>query len=507
MDRRIDALGNGCFTVDLYKSLVLELGLSSVWKKLISILKSEGIENFNKNYINFYDIGKLYEVGLATINKYTKKELGKFYTPKDVSSVMADLLIEKETLTNICDVGCGCGNLVIEVLKKIKDRSEEEFNTVSKNIYLFDLDKIALNICKARISILFDIDENKIHSLSGDFLKRNEFIKNAFVISNPPYSKIKEINKTYEFMECISQSKDLYVGFIEKIISYSKKAVIVSPQSYIVGKNFSKTREKLFQLGNGEIYSFDNVPGALFNGRKEGIFNTNTANGVRASILVFNKSDIKGYRLTHLIRFKNEQRNKIITLNFLKSKLGNKLQDLIKPLKCFKELEDFVYSVKSDIKINDLIENEITKQNDIYKIHINTSARYFILGYVSNLKRSGYFNVYAKDQKSFYLLYALLNSSYIYLWWRMLDGGILFPKNLFLEIPVPNNILVNDLLIDFCKELIKQEKHFLSYKKNAGEVQESIKFPTEYRNKLNSILFQDINFEVIHSNKELIRNE
>ena len=89
----------------------------------------------------------------------------------------------------------------------------------------------------------------------------------------------------------------------------------------------------------------------------------------------------------------------------------------------------------------------------------------------------------------------------------MLDGGILFPKNLFLEIPVPNNILVNDLLIDFCKELIKQEKHFLSYKKNAGEVQESIKFPTEYRNKLNSILFQDINFEVIHSNKELIRNE
>ena len=46
-----------------------------------------------------------------------------------------------------------------------------------------------------------------------------------------------------------------------------------------------------------------------------------------------------------------------------------------------------------------------------------------------------------------------------------------------------------------------RENYFV-YKKNAGKLQESIKFPNEVRNKLNKLLFNDINFELIHKNME-----
>ena len=89
----------------------------------------------------------------------------------------------------------------------------------------------------------------------------------------------------------------------------------------------------------------------------------------------------------------------------------------------------------------------------------------------------------------------MLNSSYVYLWWRMLDGGILVPKSLLLKVPLPLDDYINDNIISYCKEMIKNENKYLVYKKNAGTMQESIKFPESYRNKLNDLLFD--------SNKEI----
>ena len=493
------------FTLGEYESLVLKYSLSEVWDALIQLLKELGIEEFGNKYVDFYDIGRLYEIGLAVENKYSKKEAGKYYTPKDVSDLMAELLIENSNINHIADVGCGCGNLIIEVLQKIKDKSDLLFKTISHEIYIYDLDKTAIKICKARISVLFNLHENSIHAVCGDFLsKKAKIPENCYIISNPPYSQIKVIDSGWEFKSAITESKDLYVGFIEKMIRNAKKAVIVSPQSYIVGSKFSGIRKILFESGCGEIYSFDNVPGTLFNGRKQGVFNTNTANGVRASILVFNKSEAKGYHLTHLIRFKTDEREKIININYVKNQLGLVAQDLTCPLKCFKELEDFVYSVRSNKTFEDLVEKRISEQNTKYCIHINSSARYFIVGSAKELNRNGNIDVYAKDEESFYLLYALLNSSYAYLWWRMFDGGILVPKNLLLQIPLPKKCTFDSHIVDYCKEMIRNESKYLVYKKNAGIMQESIKFPNKYREELNKMMFGDVCFELIHSNKELL---
>lgn len=492
-------LWNG-FDLNKYEEQVLNHGLDRVWDFLIHFLKDKGVDVFSKTVVDFYDIGRLYEIGLAVENKYSKKEAGKYYTPRDVSKLMADLLIENTYIDSIADVGCGCGNLIIEVLLKIKNRSCDEFNNLVKNIYLFDLDKTAIKICKARIAVLFGLNIDSINDVCGDFLSKSVKVpKDCCIISNPPYSQIKDIKGSWEYKTAISESKDLYVGFIEKMMRTSKKAVVVSPQSYIVGSKFKKLRNILYELGSGEIYSFDNVPGTLFNGRKQGVFNTNTANGVRASILTFNKSDSKGYRLTHLIRFRTDEREKVININYVKDQLGNSVQNLQRPLKCFKELEPFVENIESPFKISSLL---VDKPND-YCVHVNSSARYFIVGSSKELSRNGTMDLYAKDVESFYKLYALLNSSYVYLWWRMLDGGILVPKSLLLDIPLPSNNYLKEDVVNYCKTLIKDEQKYLVYKKNAGIMQESIKFPEECRAKLNKMMFGDIPFELVHSNKEM----
>ena len=356
----------------------------------------------------------------------------------------------------------------------------------------------------SRICSYFCISKENIHTNYNDFLSKKAKLPNdAFVISNPPYKKITKINNDWQFKSAISESKDLYVGFIEKIIRCSKKATIITPQSYIVGNNFSVLRKTLYEKGYGEIYSFDNVPGTLFNGKKEGIFNTNTANGVRASILTFNESEIKGYRLTHLIRFKSSERDKVINYSYLKEQLGETVQNLSLPLKTFKELEPFVNSIKNKKTISDLIETNYSKRNEKFCIYVSSSARYFIVGSAKKLTRNGIYTLYSKDEKSFYTLYALLNSSYVYLWWRMLDGGILVPKSLLLKVPLPLDDYISDNIISYCKEMIKNENKYLVYKKNAGTMQESIKFPESYRNKLNDLLFDNYPFYLIHSNKEI----
>ena len=84
---------------------------------------------------------------------------------------------------------------------------------------------------------------------------------------------------------------------MEKIFTQSRSAVVITPFSFISGKKFYSLRKEMCDIGNGFIVSFDNVPGNIFCGRKQGIFNTNTANSVRAAITVFNKSNkLKGFK-------------------------------------------------------------------------------------------------------------------------------------------------------------------------------------------------------------------
>ena len=97
--------------------------------------------------------------------------------------------------------------------------------------------------------------------------------------------------------------------------------------------------------------------------------------------------------------------------------------------------------------------------------------------------------------------YLLLNSSYMYWWWRVRDGGMTLSLQTLESLPLidikPNEELTADLEAS--------EKANKVYKLNAGKMQENVKHPfdliqsvTEYISPLNSSFLC-----ATHSNSDL----
>jgi type I restriction-modification system DNA methylase subunit len=128
-------------------------------------------------------LGELYEDGLARVNKISKKEMGKYYTPIDVANVMADWFINLPG-ENICDVCCGVGNLIIQVLSHYSYHEAQRLIETGK-IYLYDIDPIAIHICEYTLNSIYQT--KGVHIIIGDFLTSTIHLpENAKVISQFP---------------------------------------------------------------------------------------------------------------------------------------------------------------------------------------------------------------------------------------------------------------------------------------------------------------------------------
>lgn len=496
------------YNIDLYKEDLDKNGLQKTWDKILDYcLNNKEVPEI----LNVKNFGELYEIGLAHTNKIAKKELGKYYTPDDVANLMSSWL-EPLKGQNICDVCCGTGNLILSYFNYIGPIKTK--NILKKEqLYLYDIDPIALKICVNSIGIIYGKEYiDKIHQYNGDFLNENIVLpKNSKVISNPPYFKISEFNNDWEQTENLQKSKEFYSVIMEKIIKQSNSSVIITPYSFIGGEKFYPLR-KVLNNYNGFIVSFDNVPGSIFNGRKHGIFNSNSSNSVRAAITVTeNKKSFKGYRISPLIRFKNEERNDLLNNQILNKTIPNTYQivseDNKSYYKCFSQLEDCFNSWinNSNVKLKDLLSKEETK----YKLCVPNSCRYFTVGTKKELERTGKYNLYFKNENDYNLAYCLINSSFCYWHWRLYDGGITYPLGLLTSIPIFFDCISDtdkEKLIKIATEMKRKEKQYLVYKKNASEMQENVKFPISYRNQINTIFLKNLGIkdsnilDVIHYN-------
>ncbi len=493
----IDKLSN--YDLNMYTQDIKTLGLFNTWNIIYNYITQ--FKNSN-NLLNLSNLGDLYELGLAIKDKMQKKATGQYYTPNDVANVMAQWLYSGKG-ENICDVGCGTGQLILAYLELIG--KENALNLIHEGkIYLYDIDYLALQICKTSIMVKYSIKDNTlIHDTHCDFLCDNiKLPKNSKVISNPPYAAIKEFDTNWKQTNILLDTKELYAAFMEKIITQSESSVIISPFSFISGNKFFSLRKKMSDTGTGFIIAFDNVPGNIFCGKKQGIFNTNTANSVRAAITIFNKNTKeKGFKIAPLIRFKHEERNKLLRNNVLESVLPENLQTIDKNNTAFKkinkDLENIFYAweKKSEYKLKDIISKEKTD----YLIDMPNTCRYFTTGSHRKLKRTGSIELYIKEKKFYNFLYCFINSSFTYWWWRIYDGGITYSKSLLLNIPLPLNLLSRNDEIFFeniCNKMIQEEDNHIITKLNAGVIQENIKFPEKYRNEINKKILSIIGFNV-----------
>ena len=423
------------------------------------------------------DLPELYEAYLAETNKDSKKVLGQYYTPKDVSTFVAKEFWKLyEDGDNIADVCCGCGNLVVSLL-------EQRF--VKAHIYLYDVDKTALKIAHTRLKQY--IDEEFIHLIQCDFLAEDiELPKNTVSISNPPYGRPE---KDYLFFQT-SDTNNLYALLTEKIVKQSKNAVFIIPQSFTSGAKYQSLRDVLSLYG-GDCYCFDNVPATIFCGRKKGIFNTNTSNSVRTSFLIVNKRQ-KGYRLTPLLRFKAEERDRMF--DELPSFLGQKRRK--DWLKVPALLENFIEGwMNNSLCVGDVIETNKSLQKEELKLVIPSTPRYYLSAVRKDLSRASKIVIYAKTRELFDTLYLCLNSSVFYLWWRMRDGELSLKEEDLLSFPI--QLINNHSYVD---NLIAMEEEYTTTKKNAGKINENVKFPESVRDEINAMLNAPKEISSIHKN-------
>ena len=499
------------YNLDQYVKDVEIDGLEKTWDYICQYVIDYNRES--SDFLNVDRFGELYEIGLAIQDKNLKKKSGQYYTPDDVAIVMAKWL-QKSKGSVVCDVACGTGKLILTYLDLIGYEEARKLISSGK-LYLYDFDNVALKICRTTIAIKYGLDvATSIHDVFCDFLDCSiELPDDCKVISNPPYAQIDLIQEYWEHTDVLMDTRELYSSFMEKIFNQAMSTVIITPFSFLSGNKFYSLRKEMSKIGYGFVVSFDNVPGNIFCGRKHGIFNTNTANSVRAAITVLYKSEEKkGFRISPLIRFKNEERKRLLDIDLLESSLPNSYQIVDSTKKQFEKVEKGMYSLfsdwedKSQFKTKDLL----SKQKTPFLIDMPNTCRYYTTASARKLNRTGSITMYVKTEREFNFLYCFINSSFTYWWWRVYDGGIIYPIGLLNAMPIPINLLTSEddaFFATITKTLMDEEKKYIVTKMNAGVLQENIKFPARYRELINKrivgILGSNLDvamFDKIHSN-------
>lgn len=497
------------YNLDIYVQNISIYGLAETWQDICSFVLKSGETEF----LQTSNFGELYEIGLAVEDKQQKKDSGQYYTPEDVAAVMSEWLLKQEA-ENVCDVACGTGKLILTYLDLLGSEKATQL-IADGRLYLYDLDATALYICKTAILLKYGIEHSdKIHAVHCDFLDTNVSLPaSCKVISNPPYANFTQIKPSWEQTPVLLDTKELYAAFMEKIVAQSEKSVIITPYSFIGSTKFYSLRRKMCQH-NGFIVCFDNVPGTIFCGRKHGIFNTNTSNSVRAAITVVENTNTKnGFRISPLIRFKNTERKTLLDCETLEQFVGFDCQFVDNQntmfRKCDRRLEK-IYSAWKNAESEKLC--QLTSSFGELTISMANTCRYFTAASDKIMNRGGQITLHFSDKDMFNYVYCLINSSFVYWHWRLFDGGITYPKTLLLNMPTFYKMLSADDKHFFAKiatEMISKADDFIVTKNNVG-IQENIKFPREYRDKINRRIFDILHItesenimDIVHSNMAL----
>jgi predicted RNA methylase len=378
-------------------------------------------------------------------NKYTEEEKkinGVFYTPHDISELMSKK-------TKIFDDGkgiwldpcCGLGVLSINLASIQKD----PIDFIKNRLIINDKDNYQLQIALNNFKEKFGVVPK---SFNEDFLEF-EF-ECDYIIMNPPYFKYKE--------------SDIYGYFLNKASEISNGFISINPISFTNGSKFKKTRENILNFNSISLYHFDNIPGHIFEDAD-----------VRVSIIIAH--NIFNERMTTgQIRWKSKKRKEM--LENLDSNLGD---GVFTPEIFYKTIPETKHLIHDD-----KLSNYVVKKSN-YPIYITNSPRYFITASSKKLDRSGQIEIFMKDEDSYNKAFIMLNSSYLYWWWRTCDSSLSLTKRTLLSLPWIN--------FEYNYEIIEKikisELNNKVYKKNAGKLQENIKHPKELVMSLNSLFISE----------------
>ncbi len=126
-------------------------------------------------------LGDAYEYLIGQFASGAGKKAGEFYTPQQVSSILAQLVtVGKDKLKSVYDPTCGSGSLLLRVAKEVKDVSA---------FYGQEMNPTTYNLCRMNM-IMHDVHYKRFDIKNEDTLERPQHIDQRFeaIVANPPFS-------------------------------------------------------------------------------------------------------------------------------------------------------------------------------------------------------------------------------------------------------------------------------------------------------------------------------
>ncbi|HHG3404782.1 TPA: class I SAM-dependent DNA methyltransferase [Vibrio parahaemolyticus] len=291
-------------------------------EKLSNELLTRLLRHFNQHKLgnkNLYKadlLGDAYEYLIGKFADDAGKKGGEFYTPHEVVELIVKL-IDPQPGHEIYDLTCGCGGMLVESARHIKDNYENGTIMGKPNCKLYGQEKNLGTWAIAKLNMF-------LHNLDGD-IKRGDTLVNPLhkdgeglqtfdrVIANPPFSiknwweplelnggKIVGDNGKERNVKYSTDLKDPYgrfglgvaprtkadLAFVQHMVASTKddgRIGVVVPHGVLFREGDEGKIRKGMLIGNDEfkgdlIEGVVGLPPALF-------FNT----GIAAAVLIINK--------------------------------------------------------------------------------------------------------------------------------------------------------------------------------------------------------------------------
>lgn len=278
-------------------------------------------------------IGNTYQYLIGKFASDAGKKGGEFYTPDEVSVLLAKLLAPKPG-ERICDPACGSGSLLIQVSKEIKDRNFSLYGQESNGS--------TWALCLMNM-FLHDIDNARIEW--GDTLNNPKLIENDslmkfdIVTANPPFSLDKwgaehagadKFRRFHRGVPPKSKGDYAFVTHMVETMNESGRVAVIVPHGVLFrGGAEGVIRQKFIE--ENVLDAVIGLPSNLFYGV-----------GIPVAVLVFKKG-----RKTKDLLFIDASRE------FDKEKTQNKLRSehiakIVKTYKDYKSIDKYSYRATPD---------------------------------------------------------------------------------------------------------------------------------------------------------------
>jgi type I restriction enzyme M protein len=158
-------------------------GKNSTLAKVIKGIEELNFGNFEDNQIDLF--GDAYEFLISNYAANAGKSGGEFFTPQQVSKLLAQLALHKQLKVNkILDIAVGSGSLLLQGKKHFDNHIIEE------GFFGQEINHTTYNLARMNM-FLHNINYDKFNIVLGDTLTNPQFgDEKPFdaIVSNPPYS-------------------------------------------------------------------------------------------------------------------------------------------------------------------------------------------------------------------------------------------------------------------------------------------------------------------------------